>query len=97
MGLLNHLDVLRNDILIFDALDLARGPIAAVHLPIHLRLGLHGNFVEQRDIDEWEKRRGEAGDLGPAQAAKEPLPWQVRLGVNSAATNGVNGVNGGQH
>ncbi|TVY82145.1 Lignostilbene-alpha,beta-dioxygenase isozyme III, partial [Lachnellula suecica] len=79
MAFLNHLDVLRNDILIFDALELAKGPIAVIHLPFKLRLGVHGNFVEQKDIEEWEKRRGEGGDLGPVKAAEKPLPWQEEM------------------
>ena len=78
LALLNHLDVQRNDLLIFDALDLAKGPIGALHLPIRLRMGLHGNFVGQDEIDEWKKRR--AGGLGEVEAAKEPLPWQVKAG-----------------
>ena len=76
MTLLNHLDVLRNDILIFDALNISKGPVAAVHLPFKLRLGLHGNFVDQREIEAWQKRRREDGDVGPVKAAEESLPWQ---------------------
>jgi carotenoid cleavage dioxygenase-like enzyme len=79
IALLNHLDVLRNDILIFDAQNLAQGPLAMIHLPVKLRLGLHGNFVEQRDIDEWAEKRKEGGEVGPAQAAKEMLPWQKKM------------------
>jgi carotenoid cleavage dioxygenase-like enzyme len=110
IGLLNRLDTLRNDIVIFDALKIAQGPIAAVHLPVHLRMGLHGNFVEQREVDEWNRRRGEGGDIGAVQVAKEPLPWQVALGVTETGpvgvgvggtgingANGTNGVSGGQH
>jgi hypothetical protein len=54
IALLNHLDVLRNDIVILDAQDLAKGPVATIHLPLKLKLGLHGNFVEQREIEECE-------------------------------------------
>jgi hypothetical protein len=75
--LLNHLDILRNDILIFDALRLAKGPLCVVHLPFKLKLGLHGNFVDQREIEEWEVRRGKDGDVGPVKVAEEPLAWQV--------------------
>ena len=89
MALLNHLDELRNDILIFDAMHLSKGPIAAVHLPFKLRLGLHGNFIEQRELDDWQKRRSASGDLGPVKPATEPLPWQVKLQGKQA--NGVNG------
>ncbi|KIH88785.1 carotenoid cleavage dioxygenase [Sporothrix brasiliensis 5110] len=91
--LLNHLDVLRNDILIFDALHIAQGPLAAVHLPIQMRLGLHGNFVAQDEIERWAKRRAPDGDLGPVQVATAPLPWQVALqekdARNGSGTNGA--------
>jgi carotenoid cleavage dioxygenase-like enzyme len=76
IALVNHLDVLRNDVAIFDALDLAKGPVAVIHLPLKLKLGLHGNFVNQWDIEEWKERRAEDGDVGPVKVATEPLPWQ---------------------
>jgi carotenoid cleavage dioxygenase len=79
MVLLNHLDVLRNDILIFDAKNLAQGPLAVVHLPVKLRLGLHGNFVEQREMDEWAERRRSGGEVGPAVPARDLLPWQKKM------------------
>ena len=83
IALVNHLDVLRNDIMIFDAMDLAAGPVAAIHLPFKLRLGVHGNFVDHRDILQWQERRKEGGELGPLRPAKEPLPWQreVKAGL----------------
>lgn len=97
MALLNHLDVLRNDILIFDSLDLAKGPVGAVHLPVKLRLGLHGNFVETRELDEWKERRREGGEVGPQKPATEPLPWQQKLGIGKNGVNGTNGTNGVEH
>lgn len=100
IALLNHLDVLRNDVLVFDALNLAQGPLAVIHLPVKLRLGLHGNFVDHRDIDEWRARRAEGGDVGPARPARQPLPWQVRQWRNGldGEENGENGLplNGGR-
>ena len=77
--LLNHLDELRNVILVLDALNLAKGPLAVIHLPFKLRLGLHGNFVDQREIDAWQELRKEDGELGPVKAAETPLPWQQAL------------------
>ncbi|KAL2861190.1 carotenoid oxygenase family protein [Aspergillus lucknowensis] len=74
VALLNHLDVLRNDVCIFDARKIAQGPVAVIHLPFKLRLGLHGNFVEEREIRAWKEKR--EGQLGPVQAARAPLPWQ---------------------
>ena len=41
LTLLNHLDVLQNDILIFDALNLSKGPIVAVHLPFNFLDGIN--------------------------------------------------------
>ncbi|KAK6865710.1 hypothetical protein PG995_002238 [Apiospora arundinis] len=76
IALLNHLDVLRNDVVIFDAQNLAAGPLATLHLPLKLKLGLHGNFVDQREIEAWNKRREE--ELGPVRVATEPLPWQKK-------------------
>ncbi|KAK8089453.1 hypothetical protein PG997_004414 [Apiospora hydei] len=72
IALLNHLDVLRNDVVIFDAQNLAAGPLATLHLPLKLKLGFHGNFVDQREIEAWHKRREE--ELGPVKVATEPLP-----------------------
>lgn len=86
IALLNHLDEMRNDILIFDAQNLAKGPLAAVHLPLKLRLGLHGNFVEQKDIEAWKELRKEDGEVGPVKAAVKPLPWQ------KGHVNGTNGI-----
>jgi len=93
IALVNRLDVLRNDICIFDAMNVAKGPVATVHLPLRLRLGLHGNFVDRRDIVAWEERRKEGGDLGPAKAAEGLLPWQEKALGREIGTNG-NGVNG---
>lgn len=74
IALLNHLDTLRNDVCIFYAQKIAQGPIAVLHLPFKLRLGLHGNFVDTREVEEWkQKRRGKLGLVAPA---RDPLPWQ---------------------
>lgn len=90
ISLVNHHDVLRNDIYIFDAEHLAKGPLAILHLPLKLRLGLHGNFVDHRDIEAWQRRRDADGDVGPVQVAVEPLPWQEKF----KRENGQNGHNG---
>lgn len=102
MALLNHLDVLRNDILIFDAQNLAQGPLAVVHLPVKLRLGLHGNFVEQKDIEEWAEKRMYGGEVGPARPANDMLPWQKKMAEEGSlgsmvpvpGKDKVNGQNG---
>lgn len=85
MTLVNHLDVLRNDILIFDALDLAKGPIGACHLPLHIGIGLHGNFVDEADMACWRSARQAKGDIASARPASEPLPWQRELIAKSVA------------
>lgn len=95
-ALKNNLDELRNDVVIWDALNLAKGPLATLHLPLRLRLGFHGNFVDERDIEAWRERR--AGDLGPVQPAKEPLPWQktfAETGVRGRQNGAVNGTTNG--
>ncbi|KAK2750483.1 hypothetical protein FQN55_002083 [Onygenales sp. PD_40] len=89
IALLNHLDVLRNDICIFDAKKVAQGPVAVIHLPLKLRLGLHGNFVEESELRAWKHKR--EGELGPVKPASAPLPWQQKNG-NVGAVNGTNGV-----
>lgn len=101
MGLVNHLDVLRNDIFIFDALNVGQGPVCIIHLPVKLRLGLHGNFVEQKELDDWAQRRSEGGEVGPQKPAEGPMKWQKdRLDKGeyvwpfSETTNGANGTNG---
>ena len=40
----------RTDLLVFDALDIEKGPVATIHVPIRLRFGLHGNFARSEDI-----------------------------------------------
>jgi carotenoid cleavage dioxygenase len=41
----NRLDEHRSDLLLFDALEIEKGPIATIQVPIRLRFGLHGNFA----------------------------------------------------
>jgi carotenoid cleavage dioxygenase len=46
----NRLQEHGSDLLIFDALQIARGPIASIHIPIRMRFGLHGNWADASDI-----------------------------------------------
>lgn len=46
----NRLEEHRSDLLLFDALDVAKGPIATVKIPIRLRFGLHGNWADASAI-----------------------------------------------
>jgi carotenoid cleavage dioxygenase-like enzyme len=46
----NRLEERRSDLLIFDALDIAKGPIATVKIPIRLRFALHGNWADASAI-----------------------------------------------
>ncbi|HEY1608807.1 MAG TPA: carotenoid oxygenase family protein [Paraburkholderia sp.] len=39
-----------SELLIFDALQIARGPLAIIHIPIRMRFGLHGNWADAADI-----------------------------------------------
>ncbi|KAJ9198734.1 hypothetical protein DTO021D3_5692 [Paecilomyces variotii] len=72
----NRLDEMRNDILLFDSLNVAQGPIAIIRLPMKLGLGVHGNWVDQDEIEAYAKRRASGGDLGSLKPAEQPLPWQ---------------------
>ncbi len=46
----NRLEEQRSDLLLFDALDIEKGPIATIQIPIRLRFGLHGNFAPSAEI-----------------------------------------------
>ncbi|MXO60022.1 lignostilbene alpha-beta-dioxygenase [Altererythrobacter salegens] len=46
----NRLAEHRSDLLLFDALDIEKGPVATIQVPIRLRFGLHGNFARSEDI-----------------------------------------------
>ena len=46
----NRLDEQRSDLLLFDALEIAKGPIATINIPIRMRFGLHGNWADAADI-----------------------------------------------
>jgi carotenoid cleavage dioxygenase len=46
----NRLEEQRSELLLFDALEVARGPIATIQIPIRMRFGLHGNWAEAADI-----------------------------------------------
>ena len=38
------------DLLLFDGLEIEKGPIAEIQVPIRLRFGLHGNFAPSEEI-----------------------------------------------
>ena len=40
-----HLNDGLADLLLFDAQQVAEGPMATIHLPLRMRFGLHGNWV----------------------------------------------------
>jgi carotenoid cleavage dioxygenase-like enzyme len=40
----------RSDLLLFEALDIAKGPVATIAIPIRLRFGLHGNWAASAEI-----------------------------------------------
>ncbi len=46
----NRLDEARSDLLLFDALDIEKGPVATINIPIRLRFGLHGNWADAGEI-----------------------------------------------
>ncbi|WP_334184571.1 carotenoid oxygenase family protein [Novosphingobium sp.] len=47
LALLNHLETRTTELVILEALDLAKGPIARVKLPFRLRMSLHGNWLPE--------------------------------------------------
>ena len=46
----NRLEEQGSDLLIFDALQIEKGPIAAIHIPVRMRVGLHGNWADAANI-----------------------------------------------
>lgn len=46
----NRLEEHKSDLLIFEALDIEKGPVATVHIPFALRFGLHGNWADAGEI-----------------------------------------------
>lgn len=46
----NRMAEYRSDLLLFDALEIEKGPIATVKVPIRLRFGLHGNFASSEAL-----------------------------------------------
>ena len=46
----NRLEEHRSDLLLFDALEIEKGPIATIRVPIQLRFGLHGNFATSEEL-----------------------------------------------
>ena len=46
----NRLEEHRSDLLLFDATDIAKGPIAEIRIPIRLRFGLHGNWATAAEV-----------------------------------------------
>ncbi|WP_321396957.1 carotenoid oxygenase family protein [Emcibacter sp.] len=48
----NRLEEHRSDLLIFDALDIEKGPVATAKIPVRLRFGLHGNWADAEAIGD---------------------------------------------
>ena len=46
----NLVDAGQTDVLLFDALEIEKGPIATIHVPIRLRFGFHGNFATSDEL-----------------------------------------------
>jgi len=41
----NRLEERASDLLLFDATEIAKGPIASARIPVRMRFGLHGNWL----------------------------------------------------
>ncbi len=46
----NRLETHSSDLLVFDATEIAKGPIATINIPVRLRFGLHGNWANATDV-----------------------------------------------
>lgn len=71
---LNRLDLHVNELAVFDAQRVAAGPVGLVRLPLRPRTAFHGNFVDARDIEAFEKLKEEVKAKGPPA----PLAWQQK-------------------
>ena len=49
----------RTELLLFDALDIEKGPIATIQVPIRLRFGFHGNFATSEELGLAKARESE--------------------------------------
>lgn len=47
--LVNHLETSTTELVILESLDIARGPVARIALPMRLRMSLHGNWLPDAD------------------------------------------------
>jgi carotenoid cleavage dioxygenase len=45
-----HIEGGNSDLLLFDALKVAEGPVATIHIPFRMRFGLHGNWVDGKEL-----------------------------------------------
>ena len=96
IALVDRLDVLRNDLVIFDtAQGFEKGPVAVIKLPLKLKSGLHGNWVPYEDIQEWRERTGDNKKYEmrkmPEPMRNSPTGFAHTNGVNGDSVNGVNG------
>jgi carotenoid cleavage dioxygenase-like enzyme len=69
MALVNRYDEMRSDLLILDAADIAGEPIATLALPLRLRNGLHGTWVDADQLRTYEPPRD------PIVFADEARSW----------------------
>jgi carotenoid cleavage dioxygenase-like enzyme len=53
MALVNRYETMTSDIIILDTQDWQKS-VAEIKLPVRLRAGLHGNWVDARDLMKWK-------------------------------------------
>jgi carotenoid cleavage dioxygenase len=58
--ILNRLDQGHSEIGVFDALQVAAGPVARLHLPVRIRSTFHGNWVPSETLLSSRQARGAA-------------------------------------
>jgi carotenoid cleavage dioxygenase-like enzyme len=68
MALVNRYDEMRSDLLILDASDVTGEPVATLALPLRLRNGLHGTWVDAEDLRRYEPARDPIVFAGEARS-----------------------------
>ena len=55
-----HTDDGQSDLLLFDAQHVDEGPIATMHIPVRMRFGLHGNWVDGGELERAKRKTAQA-------------------------------------
>lgn len=58
------------DIVILDTADLPKGPVAIIELPFRLRNGIHGSWVDSKDLEGGEDDLCDMHGISPGVRAE---------------------------